>query len=369
MKCIVGSDYDSNKAYILSGCVNSGTGSNFVISAGYIFYSSEVHRVPASSFTAPSGQTAVINFNVTNVNGTNYDPVQFTDGSSIDIHYENIITIASGVSGSGISDFANLLRINEHQHLQPTLNSGYVVGSGIGIVASRSTFQQVVLEGNFFVSGGSVSMNTAFANLPQNTRPLHALIIPCCVKDGSNSVLMPAKLLVYTNGDCFVQADNMAGYPTWKNKLIKTIDSNYKRAPHFKSVFPLLQEALNLKSENISNLATLSLKLVAAYIGINTIFVESSVKYLNSELNGQNRIIDICKRESASNYINLSGGMKLYSTEEFSKAGIKLNFLKTKNIEYKQYQEPFVPNLSIIDVLMFNDVPTVQYFLGQYELF
>ena len=192
-----------------------------------------------------------------------------------------------------------------------------------------------------------------------------------------NSILVNSKSFLFSiplkNQSSFQKinatAINDELYPTWKNKLIKTIDSNYKRAPHFKSVFPLLQEALNLKSENISNLATLSLKLVAAYIGINTIFVESSVKYLNSELNGQNRIIDICKRESASNYINLSGGMKLYSTEEFSKAGIKLNFLKTKNIEYKQYQEPFVPNLSIIDVLMFNDVPTVQYFLGQYELF
>jgi hypothetical protein len=124
MKCVVGSDYDSSKAYILSGCINSGTGSNFVISAGYIFYGSEVHRVPASSFTASSGQTAVANFGSTNVNGTNYDPVQFTDGSSINVHYENIITIASGVSGSGISDFANLLRINEPQTLQLTLSTG-----------------------------------------------------------------------------------------------------------------------------------------------------------------------------------------------------------------------------------------------------
>lgn len=227
MKCVVGTEFDSNKAYILSGCVNTGTGGAYNISAGYIFYGGEVNRVPATSFTPASGETAVAKFGITNVNGTNYDPVQFTDGSSINVHYENIIEITSGVSGTFISDFADLIRIDKHEHVQPTLNTGYVISTGIGVVASRSKDNLIVLEGNFYVSGGSVSMNTAFANLPQNIRPLHALVIPCCVKDGSNSVLMPAKLLVYTNGDCFVQADNMAGYPTWKNSTQILFNATY----------------------------------------------------------------------------------------------------------------------------------------------
>jgi hypothetical protein len=190
MKCVVGSDYDSNKAYILSGCVNSGTGSNFVISAGYIFYGSEVHRVPASSFTAPSGQTAVANFNVTNVNGTNYDPVQFTDGSSINVHYENIITIASGVSGSGISDFANLLKINEHQHLQLALQSGYTTGPTTnGVFATRNTIQQITIEASVTVSGSPNIGSQICALLPTNFRPLHNVRVPCYVSSASTNII------------------------------------------------------------------------------------------------------------------------------------------------------------------------------------
>ena len=49
MKCIIASDYDPNKAYILSGCVNTGTLGSYVISAGYIFYANEIFRVPATS--------------------------------------------------------------------------------------------------------------------------------------------------------------------------------------------------------------------------------------------------------------------------------------------------------------------------------
>ena len=39
-----------------------------------------------------------------------------------------------------------------------------------------------------------------------------------------------------------------------------------------------------------------------------------------------------------------------------------------KEIKYKQFNNDFVPNLSIIDVLMFNDVSRVREFLDAYEL-
>ena len=48
---------------------------------------------------------------------------------------------------------------------------------------------------------------------------------------------------------------------------------------------------------------------------------------------------------------------------------IELFFLETRdNIIYNQKQEEFVGNLSIIDILMFNDVQTIKKFLKEYEL-
>ena len=38
------------------------------------------------------------------------------------------------------------------------------------------------------------------------------------------------------------------------------------------------------------------------------------------------------------------------------------------DIKYKQFNNEFVPNLSIIDVLMFNDKAKVKDFLEKYEL-
>ncbi|HOA81203.1 MAG TPA: WbqC family protein, partial [Defluviitaleaceae bacterium] len=45
-----------------------------------------------------------------------------------------------------------------------------------------------------------------------------------------------------------------------------------------------------------------------------------------------------------------------------------LNFLKTDDIKYQQFGDEFIPNLSIIDVMMFNSREKIQELLEQYTL-
>ena len=59
---------------------------------------------------------------------------------------------------------------------------------------------------------------------------------------------------------------------------------------------------------------------------------------------------------------------KLYSKEEFKKNGIDLYFIKMDNIEYKQFSNEFIPNLSIIDVLMHNGKEGTKELLNKYTL-
>jgi hypothetical protein len=47
--------------------------------------------------------------------------------------------------------------------------------------------------------------------------------------------------------------------------------------------------------------------------------------------------------------------LELYNKEDFLNNNIELYFLKTNQIIYKQFKNEFVPNLSIIDVMMFNN--------------
>ena len=90
--------------------------------------------------------------------------------------------------------------------------------------------------------------------------------------------------------------------------------------------------------------------------------------YNNRELKGQERIIDICKQEKATEYINPIGGMDLYDKISFKENGIVLSFLQTGEVKYKQDSKEFIPNLSIIDVLMFNDSVDCRKLLNNYSL-
>lgn len=191
-----------------------------------------------------------------------------------------------------------------------------------------------------------------------------------------NSILANGKLIIFSvpldNQSSFskINETNISQklYPIWKNKFIKTIQQNYNKAPFYKEVFPIVESVFNIETSNIAELAVNSLKLVLNYLDIRTVFVGTSAIYQNQNLSSQDRILALCEKEMATIYINPIGGQELYSKKEFLKKNIKLHFLKTGTINYNQFNSEFVPNLSIIDVLMFNDVPTINEFLTNFEL-
>jgi len=154
----------------------------------------------------------------------------------------------------------------------------------------------------------------------------------------------------------------------WRKKFLKTIQQSYQKAPNYQKVFVLIEEIVNFEPETIHELTVLALKKVCAYMGILTEIVPSSNIYNNTDLKGPERILDICKQENATHYINPVGGMELYDKDRFEREGIKLNFLKSVVSPYSQFQNAFVPWLSVIDILMFNDADKVTTLLKDYEL-
>lgn len=158
-------------------------------------------------------------------------------------------------------------------------------------------------------------------------------------------------------------------YEKWKKSFLSSIMFNYKKAENYETVRALIEDILSNPPETISELAIRSTIKVSNYLGIQTEFEISSDNYNNTQLSGQDRVIDICKAEQADIYINPLGGMKLYSKTTFEKKDIHLFFLSSSNnIVYKQFSEEFVPNLSIIDLLMFNDNISIKKILSQFTL-
>jgi hypothetical protein len=152
------------------------------------------------------------------------------------------------------------------------------------------------------------------------------------------------------------------------DKLLKTLYQAYSKAPFFGKIYPLIEKILKFETNSLSKLVTYSLVEVCNYLGINTEFEISSKYRIRSELRGEERVIEICKYFKADEYINPIGGTSLYNKSAFNSKEIELNFLKSSEITYKQFNNGFVPWLSIIDVMMFNPREEISKMLDQYEL-
>ena len=152
------------------------------------------------------------------------------------------------------------------------------------------------------------------------------------------------------------------------DKLLTAIQRRYSKAPYFKDVFSLLQTILSSKEKNLARFLQISTTFISSYFGMQTKFLYSSEIEKNNDLKFDARIMDICKRVGADHYINAIGGKELYDKDKFATEGIKLSFIDTADIEYKQFDKEFVPNLSIIDVMMFNSKEESRELLQRYEL-
>lgn len=150
-------------------------------------------------------------------------------------------------------------------------------------------------------------------------------------------------------------------------KILKSINQSYVKAPYFKNIFPLIEDIFNQKERNLAKFIGYSLEVISNYLNINTNFIYSSDIEKNNNLKGQDKILDICNKLKAKEYVNAIGGQELYSKDEFISKNIQLNFLKTELIEYEQFQNEFVPYLSIIDIMMFNSISEIKNMLDRYE--
>lgn len=152
-----------------------------------------------------------------------------------------------------------------------------------------------------------------------------------------------------------------------REKLLNQIKGSYRRAPHFERTLPLIESIVRHPERNLFRCVHHAIVQVCGHLGIATPITISSSVDIDHELQAQDKVLALCEALGASTYINAIGGVELYSKQEFSDKGIALNFIKSLPFEYVQFDAPFVPWLSIMDVLMFNSLEAVQAQLAQVD--
>ncbi|PBI87005.1 WbqC-like protein family protein [Variovorax boronicumulans] len=146
-----------------------------------------------------------------------------------------------------------------------------------------------------------------------------------------------------------------------RQKLLNQFIGAYRSAPYFEPCIELLHSLVMNEETNLFRYIHGSIVQTCSYLGITTPIAISSGVPADHAQKGEDRVLAICEACHADTYINTIGGLELYSRERFSQEGIALQFIRSLPIEYKQFgKDPFVPWLSMVDVMMFNPADEIR---------
>lgn len=145
-----------------------------------------------------------------------------------------------------------------------------------------------------------------------------------------------------------------------RGKLLDQFKGAYGRAPCFPQTFPLLERVVRFEDTNLFHYIHHSLTCLCEHLDIKTEIRISSGIAIDHALKSRDKVLALCQAVGTDTYVNSIGGLELYSKEDFEAHGIALKFIRAKAFDYPQFGAPFVPWLSIIDVLMFNPLDVVR---------
>ena len=153
-------------------------------------------------------------------------------------------------------------------------------------------------------------------------------------------------------------------------KLLRQFEGAYRRAPQFDATWPLLSKAIAANTDdNLYAFLRASIEAVRDHLGLATEIRTSSTVTIDHGLKAEAKVLALCEALGAATYVNAIGGQELYAADRFAARGMQLQFLRARPLAYPQLGAAFVPWLSIVDVLMFNPLDTVQAWVrGHYDL-
>lgn len=147
----------------------------------------------------------------------------------------------------------------------------------------------------------------------------------------------------------------------WRKSLTGKL-VHYRRAPNYRKTMSVFESAIGTPNAVLSRFLTHSLRVLADHLGINTKIVVYSELDLGIDqvAHSGEWALKIAKAMGAEHYINPMGGQALFDPAQFREAGIGLSFMESIIRPYGQNGYDYVPNLSILDALMWCDEGTLQ---------
>lgn len=137
----------------------------------------------------------------------------------------------------------------------------------------------------------------------------------------------------------------------WRRKHFKSLVTNYGKAPFFAKYKQTFEDVFSKDWEYLSKINIHLIKYLIETLRIKTKILIASESGYDLAEESTERLIDICKLLKSSRYLSGKDGIKYLNVERFRNEGIEVMFQDFHSPVYDQLYGPFVPNLSIIDLL------------------
>ena len=173
----------------------------------------------------------------------------------------------------------------------------------------------------------------------------------------------------------------------WRKKILNKISHNYSKSKYYHEVLPLIEKMVCFDTPYISEFNINAIKEICKFLNIGTKIKHEDNRYLQLEgelatIYGNEdsefydtkyplkviRVVELCRLEGANIFYNAPGGKDLYDKSIFKNFNISVNFVLPNDTSYPQMNDVFIPNLSIIDIMMNNSVDDIEKMLNDYTL-
>ncbi|MFH1460419.1 MAG: WbqC family protein [Candidatus Omnitrophota bacterium] len=136
----------------------------------------------------------------------------------------------------------------------------------------------------------------------------------------------------------------------WRGSHLRALEINYSKASFFSNNFSVITQILLKHWENLTDLNITMIEVIRELLGIKTPTIRASM--LNNIKTGKTqRIISICKQLQANYLYDSAAAASFIDIDLFAKEGIVVEFQNYKHPEYKQVYKPFIPYMSVLDLL------------------
>lgn len=156
----------------------------------------------------------------------------------------------------------------------------------------------------------------------------------------------------------------------WRDTLLGQLTHYKRRAPFYGETVDLVRDCLARPEPSIGHLNGHILEKICQRLGItfNHGYFSDLDLNIGETTHPGDWALRIAAALGAREYINPPGGEGLFDPAAFAARGIQLTIRHPPQMEYTCRGRPFEPNLSVIDVLMWNSAETIKAFLDQHAL-